>query len=109
MKVLAYSSIPQFKPAPVTRHQLHYGEGKPGVRGRPNRPTFRVIYLPHVIHVGERKPSEPTGIHREFKGRRGHLRYFHSDYFVNVKGQWKYIAPVEVEGVERTIAIVREP
>jgi hypothetical protein len=114
-KVMVYSSIPQFKPMQVTRHQLKRGEGKPGVRGRPARPTFRTVYLPHVIRVPDKSATTTTtttelsGITREFKGRRGHIRWFHSDYFVNKKGTWTYIRPVVVEGVEHEVILVRKP
>ena len=110
-KVLAYSSIPQFKPQPVSRNQLYRGEGKPGVLGRPARPTFRTVYLPHVVRPTA--PAEPVEgqapeIHREFKGRRGHIRWFHSDFYVNMKGKWIYVPPVIVEG-QHLIAKVRKP
>jgi len=112
LKILAYASVPQYRPVPVTRGQLHHGEAKPGVRGRPSRPTFRVVYLPHVVHPTEpRPPAEPgePGKAREFKGRRGHIRWFHSDFFVKMKGKWIYVAPVVVAGAEHLLAKIRKP
>lgn len=111
-KVLAYASIPQFKPQAVTPGQLRRGEGKAGVKGRPKLPTFRVVYLPHVVHPTAPRPleeGEPTGAHREFKGRRGHIRWFHSDFYVKMKGKWIYVPPVVVAGTEHVVAKVRKP
>lgn len=108
-KVLAYSSIPQYKPQPVTRGQLKRGEAKPGVKGRPTRPTFRIVYLPHVVHTAPPGESIKTSGAHVFKGRRGHIRWFLSDYFVNKKGQWTYIAPIVVEGATHIIAKIRKP
>ena len=111
LKVLAYASIPQFKPQPVTPGQLRRGEAKPGVRGRPKRPTFRIVYLPIVRPAAPPKPTtgQKPGAHREFKGRRGHIRWFHSDFYVNMKGKWIYVPPVIMAGAEHLLAKVRKP
>lgn len=95
MKVLAYASVPQLRPVPVQPHQLcrRKHDAKPGFKGRPSRPAFRVLYLPTIIR---QTPKETTasGSHRTFKGRRGHLRYFRSDRFTVKKGTWRFIPPV---------------
>lgn len=98
MRVFAFASIPHMRPAPITRKQMHYG-GKPDVRGRPNRPAFRALYLPNIKYqfAGENErggSGEGDGTHRSFRGRRGHFRFFRSDYFVNKKGGWTLIRPV---------------
>jgi hypothetical protein len=108
LKVFIFSSIPQFKPSPITRKMMK--AGKPGVCNRPNRPSVRVQYLPHVYYDGESKAGSGS---KAFHGRRGHVRWFSSEYFVNKKGSWSYVRPVADPATgrfpERSIARVRKP
>lgn len=90
LKVFAFASIPVHKPVPITRKQMTHG-GKPDVKGRPERPAFRTSYLPKVIVT---KVSDHTGEGREFHGRRGHIRWYYDERFVNRKGTWDFIQPV---------------
>jgi hypothetical protein len=92
LKVFVFSSIPQFKPINLSRKQMHFG-GKPGVKGRPERQSLGVSYdyLPKVIYS---KISQPTGISKDFKGRRGHIRCLSHERFTKLKGSWIYIKPV---------------
>jgi hypothetical protein len=92
LKVFAFASIPAYKPTPLTRKQMHYG-GKPGVKNRPDRPSMRICYLPTIIRP---KPPEPEpGDSKEFNGRRGHIRWYMNDRFVNRKGTWDFIRPIQ--------------
>jgi len=90
LKVFAFSSIPAYKPVSITRKQMNKG-GKPDVKGRPLRPAFRTAYLPKII-----SPSihSDTNASREFHGRRGHIRWYNNERFVNKKGTWDFIQPV---------------
>lgn len=97
LKVFAFASIPHLKPAPITRKEMHFG-GKPEVKGRPRRPAFRCLYAPNVKYTyADREEAEEgseTGKKHEFRGRRGHFRYFSSERFVHVKNTWTFIRPV---------------
>jgi len=88
LKVLALASIPGYKPTPMSRKQMH--EGKPGVKGRPNMPSFLLSYgqaplAPPVRH-------ETSG--RLFKGRRGHIRWYMDPRYTNRRFTWDFIRPV---------------
>lgn len=91
LKVFAFASIPQYRPAPITRKQMHWG-GKAGVKNRPNRTSFKLDYLPKIIHPRATPSQRHEG--REFHGRRGHIHWYHSERFVNRKGTWDFIQPV---------------
>jgi hypothetical protein len=40
------------------------------------------------------KESEPSGRTHNFYGRRGVLRYYKDDRYVNMKGKYQYIPPI---------------
>lgn len=111
LKAFVFASIPQYKPTPLTRKMMHKG-GKPGVQGRPNKPSFRVDYLPKVIHTPMVKiPVTEKG--KEFRGRRGHIHWYRSERFVNRKGTWDFIQPIADPHTgkypERSIIKIRKP
>jgi len=111
LKVFAFISIPFLKPQPLSRKQMRFG-GKAGVCGRPQRPSFRAIYLPHARYENEVRVEEPTGKHIQFKGRRGHFRYYKSEVFKNKRGTWTMIRPVpgpDGKVPKRTLLKVRKP
>jgi len=90
-KVLAFASIPRYKPQPLQRSQMRFG-GKPGVCGRPKRPALHVIYLPKIVPV--KPPSQATAAKHTFKGRRGHIHWYNADCFVHRRGTWDWLQPV---------------
>ena len=92
LNVLAYASIPRLAPKLVSKSQLKHG-GKPKVRNRPQLPILKVIYLPE-IKKERSKESEPSGRTHNFYGRRGVLRYYKDDRYVNMKGKYQYIPPI---------------
>jgi len=98
LKVLAYCSVPKFQfqePGQITRRM----GGKVGFKGRPSRPSKRVSYMPSIVTLGKpTNPSEPNGKHVSPHNRRGHLRYYQSDRYVNRKGTWDFIPPVRIHG-----------
>jgi len=110
LKVMAFASIPIYKPRPLSRKQMHFG-GKPHVKGRPQRPSFHVAYMPKVIYP--QRPHEHIERHRAFKGKRGHLHWYHSEKFINRQGSWDFYAPVAdpITGKfpERNLIKVRKP
>lgn len=110
LKVLAFASIPTYKPINITRKQMTFG-GKPDVKGRPNRPSFRLDYLPKIIYAA--KPIEKIGDHRDFRGRRGFIRWYEHERFVAKKGTWDFIQPVKDPHTgkypERKVIKVRKP
>jgi hypothetical protein len=71
---------------------MHYG-GKPDVKGRPNRPSFRVVYLPSIVRP--KAPVQTNGEGKDFRGRRGHIRWYHDERYVNRKGTWDFIQPIK--------------
>jgi hypothetical protein len=92
LKVMAFASVPAFRPLPIGRKGMHHG-GKSGVKGRPERPAVRVWYAPKVrsehASGGRGKPKAAS-----FHGRRGHIRWFSSEVFRLKRGTWTFIAPV---------------
>lgn len=92
IKVLAYASIPRLKPQLVSKKSLKRG-GRPNVKNRPARPIMRVIYLPEVKRE-KREPKENQGGKHKFLGRRGVMRYYAHERYVNMQGKWQYIPPV---------------
>lgn len=93
LKTFAFASIPHFKPIPLTRKQMTMG-GKAGVKERPNRPSLRITYLPKIITPFVTKDIIPSG-GKEFRGRRGHIRWYNSERFTHRKGTWDMISPVK--------------
>lgn len=91
LKVFAFASIPIYKPVPIGRKQMTHG-GKPDVKGRPVRPAFRASYLPTVIHKSINVDN--SGEFREFRGRRGHIRWYHDERYVYRKDTWDFMQPV---------------
>jgi hypothetical protein len=97
MKVFAFASIPHLRPQPVMRKDMTWG-GKAEVKGRPNRPSFRCVYLPNIRTFDSKEPfpnnSEVHGQKHDFNGRRGHFRYFHNERFTHMRNRWTYIRPI---------------
>jgi hypothetical protein len=92
VKVLAYASIPHFAPRPINRKQMRHG--KPGVKGRPVRPSMRVVYLPEVSRENEPGQASHGDSKKKFLGRRGHMRYYRSPRYKHMRGKFQYIPPV---------------
>ena len=92
-KVLIYASIPKLKPQKVTKKQLKFG-GKPKVKGRPNLPINRVVYLPRAEIMSGQGITEDTGRVNNFYGRRGFMRTYRHDRYKKMKGKIQYIPPV---------------
>lgn len=90
VKVMYFCS--QIAPQDATKNQLKHG-GKAGVRGRPNRPIKRVVYLPRVAEEQQREAIELGGKH-EFNGRRGTLRHLVSERYTKMKGKTIYVPPI---------------
>jgi hypothetical protein len=92
LKVFVFASIPVYKPSLMTRKQMIFG-GKAGVHARPYRPAFHVAYLPKIQYFKVANNSKESSS-REFRGKRGHIHWYHHARFVNRKGTWDYIAPI---------------
>lgn len=90
LKVLVFASTPVHLKTPLTRKQMHYG-GKPDIRNRPARPSFRITYLPHVIRNSE--SSGHRGQTRDFHGHIGYIRWYRHERFVHRRGTWDYVRP----------------
>ena len=91
LKVLIYAGVPQLAPKQVGKNTLHHG-GKPGVKGRPNRPIFHVVDLPRQYR--EKMDAATRGKSKAFRGKHGHFHHYRDDYFVNKKGTFEYWPPV---------------
>jgi hypothetical protein len=92
-KVLIYASIPKLTPQRITKKQLKFG-GKPKVKGRPNLPINRVVYLPRAEIMRGQGIAEDTGRVNNFYGRRGFMRTYRHDRYKKMKGKIQYIPPV---------------
>jgi hypothetical protein len=91
LRVLAYASIPQAVATPLTRKQMQAG-GKAGIKGRPDRPNIRVVYLPRTYFEDGSAKDKPKGGTVEY--RAAHLRYFRHERFVNMKGKFVFVRAV---------------
>jgi hypothetical protein len=107
IKVLAYSSIPQHKPALLTTKTERKEAGFHPKRIMPKDKTFVVKYLPRVIRDREEFPiSEPTGKTHRFLGRAGVLRFYENERYINVRGTWQFLPPIPPpDGVEVIVKI----
>lgn len=94
LKVLAYAQLPGAQAELFTHAQRREAGLLEGAKHRPAGPAFSVRYLPRPVRTVHVEPAEPSGQHRRFLGRSGHLRYFRAERYVNVRHTWKYIAPV---------------
>jgi len=92
-KVLIYASIPKLTPQRITKKQLKFG-GKPKVKGRPNLPINRVVYLPRAEIMRGQGITEDTSRVNNFYGRRGFMRTYRHDRYKKMKGKIQYIPPV---------------
>jgi len=94
LKVLVFAYIPKFKPNTInSKKEMKIG-GKPGVKGRPNRPALKVIYLPKVYNE-KHSFSLLNSKNKEFLGRRGFIRFYRDNRWTFKKGTWDFIAPVK--------------
>ena len=107
IKVLAYASIPHLAPRVVGKKDIP--TGRPNCKGRPATKIYRVVYLPEVSRGGGEATGD--GQRHEFKGRRGHMRFYSSKRYTNMKGKFQYIPPVLGPNGEmpKTIYKVRKP
>jgi len=108
IKVLIYASIPHHTVETIGTKKKHFPLGGiPGIRGRPVCKSTRVVYLPEI-----RKDRESTGEHvtkHEFRGRRGHLRFYKHKRFKKsgLQNTWAFIPPVRGPNGEMPKAIFR--
>ena len=91
-KVLIYSAVTQLAPKRVHPLSLNHG-GKPGVKGRPDRPIYRVVDLPKVYRESKQASVKKAST-KAFRGRHGHFHHYRSDFFVNKQGTFEYWPPV---------------
>jgi hypothetical protein len=100
MKVLAYASIPQHAPLALkTRNEKKVAGIHP--RQQTDRPALLIRSLPRIIRDTPTEDSNPTGKTHRFFGRAGHLRFYESDRFKNMKGQWQWMPPIPPpEGIQ---------
>jgi hypothetical protein len=93
LKVFTFSSISQYTPTPLSKKQMTKG-GKPQVKGRPDKPSFRVAYTVDVREETKKETVRETAT-REFRGRRGVIRWFHHERFTHMRGKWIFIQPIK--------------
>ena len=107
IKVLIYSSI-QWHTREIPKAESRKLRKRQSKQSQ-KRPAVRVVYLPQVV---KNTPSEGDGTTKKrFLGRRGFLRHYKDDRYVNKKGTFQYIAPVRGPNGEipKTIYKVRKP
>ena len=110
-KVLVYAAVPRCRPAKSSQIDLHYGrsqihpQSKPGFKGRPVTPIYRVVSLPAHVHQAAHD-GEGDGGNRRFLGRRGHFHYYRHKRFTHRQGTFDYFPEITAESV-KTIYKVR--
>jgi hypothetical protein len=96
-KILLYISIPQYKSRPITKNQLQRA-GKPGVKNRPNRPCFKVIYVPPIININKNESmSDGFGTKKKPHFRRGHFMMLRHERFKE-QGKLVFVRPCMIHG-----------
>ena len=108
IKVLIYASIPHHTVETIGTKKRHYPlGGKPGIRNRPARPSKRIVYLPEIRK--ERAYEEEGTLKHEFRGRRGHLRFYKHKRFKKsgLQNTWAFIPPVRGPNGEMPKAVFR--
>lgn len=105
LKVLAYAAIPIHKPKQlVTRAEVKAAGVHPN---RWHRPVQRVVYVPRVISsAAKEKIGEGIG-ESQFLGRAGHIRYYSHERYVNLRGKWQWMPPIEPPAGIKTVYVVR--
>jgi hypothetical protein len=111
IKVLAYSSIPRLSPVPTAKsdtdgRKAKFRTASPGVNGRPSRESVRVVYLPELAKE-TKSSNDLTNRKHAFKGRRGTLRYYKHERYVNMQGKYQYIPPIPGPNGEMPKAIYK--
>lgn len=106
IKVIAYSSVPAHKPTKLTTRAERKAAGLHPKHVREGEVAYSVRYLPRIIRPAKGAGEAPGGHSRTFLGRAGHIRYFRSDFYKNLKGQWQWMPPIPPpEGVRVTYKI----
>jgi hypothetical protein len=100
IKVIAYASVPIHRPVEAKTKAEKKAVGLHPKHIIKDQKTLVVRYLPHVV----REPTERTeaeAASRRFLGRAGYIRHYKSDFYKNVKGQWRWMPPIPPpEGVQ---------
>jgi hypothetical protein len=99
VKVFLYISIPEYKAIPITKNQLQMA-GKPGVKNRPNRPTFKVIYVPSVINTNKKESVVNNEAKKTPHFRRGHFMMLRDERYKENKGKLIFRKPAMIHGGE---------
>jgi hypothetical protein len=111
IKIMAYASIPRHAPSLLTTKQERKSAGcHPKHIPGGNKVLF-IRYLPTIIreNITSHAPNA-TGLTHRFLGRSGHIRYYSSDRYINMKGKWQWLPPIEPpEGVRIIYSIRQAP
>lgn len=109
VKVLAYSSIPQFAPKLVATKAERKNVGVHPKHILANQSVFSVRYLPRLIRETEQTTKTISDKNNRFLGRAGYIRHYQDKRFVNVKGTWQWLPPIpSPEGIQ-VIYKIRKP
>ncbi len=107
IKTLAYASVPHHKPSLINTKAEKKQAGIHPKQIRDVDKVYVVRYLPRIIRdKADDGMSNSTDEKRQFFGRAGCIRFYESDRYVNMKGQWQWIAPIPPpDGVKIIIKI----
>jgi hypothetical protein len=95
IKVIAYASVPKHAPIQVKTREERKSVGiHPKHFESRGEKVLAVRYLPRIIRDEKPEEGESSNTQRRFMGRAGHIRFYSSDFYKNVKGQWQWIAPI---------------
>jgi len=96
-KVLLFISIPEYKAIPITKKDIKR-QCKPGVKNRPNRPMFKVIYVPSIININKQNNHlEKTGKNKVPHMRRGHFMMLRDERYKE-QGKLIFRKPCMIHG-----------
>lgn len=108
IKVVAYASVPQYAPQLLSSKAEWKNAGVHPKHVLENQKVLSVRYLPHLIRENKQSANTGEGTHK-FLGRAGHIRYYESERYVNVRGQWQWLPPIPPPEGVKVIYKVRKP
>jgi hypothetical protein len=81
------------KEIPILKKDRQIG-GKSGVKNRPDRPNYKVIYVPSIVNTNKNEVnSEAEGSSKSPHFRRGHFKMLRSDKYTNKQGELVFTQP----------------
>ena len=109
IKVLAYSSIPQFGPKLLSTKAEKKSVGIHPKHIISTQKVFSIRYLPRVVREKEQSESISGDKTRRFLGRAGTLRHYEDERYTNMRGKIQWIPPISAPEGIKVIYKIRKP